>query len=72
MGETYSLAASDREMMDYFRAMVAKSEFSERSFELAGFVLESISTNYNAFLIRRRCLESLPQLSYKDELTFTT
>ncbi|KAL4492520.1 hypothetical protein ABPG72_007633 [Tetrahymena utriculariae] len=59
------------ELMDYFRAIIKSDEISMRSFELSGFVLQQLTSNYNAYHVRRKCLEQL-KLSYEDELKFIT
>ncbi|KRW99542.1 hypothetical protein PPERSA_02400 [Pseudocohnilembus persalinus] len=60
-----------QELMDYFRAIVQKQEISERAYEIAGFVIEVLCSNYNAWYIRKQCLEKLTdKLSYENEKEF--
>lgn len=58
--------------MNYFRAIVKSNEISKRAYEISGFVLNCLSSNYNAYFIRMKYLESLPaeekQEGYEKEL----
>ncbi len=56
-------------MMNYFRAIIKSEELTERAFELAGFVINSSCGNYNAWLIRKKCIVKF-DLNVLDELEF--
>lgn len=45
--------------MNYFRAILKSNEVSDRVFDLTQIVISYLSSNYNAFLIRRKCLKEL-------------
>ena len=55
--------------MNYFRAIINSQELSERSFELAGFVIQALCGNYNAWLIRKKCILKF-QMDMLKELDF--
>jgi len=38
--------------MDYFRGILHSGEISERAYEIAGFVVEKLASNYNAWYLR--------------------
>lgn len=41
------------ELMDYFRGILQSGEISERAYEITGFVLELLCSNYNAWYLRQ-------------------
>lgn len=55
--------------MDYFRAIINSQEISERVFELAGFVIQTLCGNYNAWLIRKKCILKF-KMDMMEELAF--
>eukprot|EP00928_Gymnodinium_smaydae_P054601 TRINITY_DN38348_c0_g1_i1.p1 TRINITY_DN38348_c0_g1~~TRINITY_DN38348_c0_g1_i1.p1 ORF type:complete len:334 (-),score=54.37 TRINITY_DN38348_c0_g1_i1:30-1031(-) len=58
------------EAHDYFRAIQAKGEYSQRALKLTGDVIEHNSANYTAWYYRRRCLEELGT-DLNEEVEFT-
>merc|ERR1711957_136562 len=60
-----------RQINDYFRAILAKNEISQRAFELTNEVLKNSATNYMAWYHRRKCIDN-PDLNinFKNELNF--
>jgi len=57
-------------MMNYFRAIIDKNEISLRAFELTSLIVNQICTNYNAWYVRRLCLEQIAELDLEQELIF--
>ena len=48
-----------KEVMGYFRAILKKSEVSERAFQLTMEVIHHSEGNYNAWFYRRKLIEKL-------------
>ena len=62
-------SAAYRELMDYFRAMMATEEYSERSLALTGEILHHNAANYTVWHFRRLALLALKK-SVTEELDF--
>eukprot|EP00898_Chlorokybus_atmophyticus_P003630 jgi/Chlat1/4268/Chrsp29S04374 len=58
-----------QQTMDYFRAIVAREEFSERALQLTARVISLNAANYTGWWYRRRCLEEL-NANLEDELNY--
>ena len=52
----------------YFKAILEKDEISERVFYLTELVIELSASNYMAWYIRRRCIDSVVEFDKKKEL----
>ncbi|CAD8142875.1 unnamed protein product [Paramecium octaurelia] len=57
------------EIIDYFRTIKKSGEMSERAFNLTRFIILKLSSNYNAYFIRRKCLKQL-NLDLTQEIEF--
>ncbi|ETO01759.1 hypothetical protein RFI_35679, partial [Reticulomyxa filosa] len=61
-----------RETMDYFRALIAKNEISERALAVVDKVIELNAPNYTAWQYRRKLLFGLPKINLYQELDYVS
>ena len=58
----------EERVMDIFRAVVLSKEISYRVYELTAMVIYYFPNNYNAWVLRRQCLDKIKELDFLSEL----
>ena len=61
---------SDKAIMDIFRAVLLSKEISLRVYELTSAIISLFPTNYNAWVLRRKCLDKVKEIDCLEELNW--
>ena len=60
----------DRKIMDIFRAVLLSKEISYRVYDLTSAIISLFPTNYNAWVLRRECLDKVKEIDPLEELNW--
>jgi protein farnesyltransferase/geranylgeranyltransferase type-1 subunit alpha len=60
----------DTKLMDIFRAVLLSKEISYRVYELTSLIISFFPTNYNAWVLRRQCLDKVKEIDALQELNW--
>jgi len=60
----------ESKIMDIFRAVFLSKEISYRVYDLTGLVISYFPNNYNAWVLRRECLDKIKEIDPKAELNW--
>ena len=60
----------DIRLMDIFRAVLLSKEISYRVYELTSLIISFFPTNYNAWVLRRQCLDKVKEIDALQELNW--